>query len=225
MKRIVLTGSTGLIGTEFVQLFSLPRNAHLRIIARSQPPYPIPAEAEVCIVHDFHDVSSMRKAMEGADEMICCLGTTIRNAGSKQAFESTDVGIVTILTQLAHELGYHGFHLVSSIDADLHSKNFYLQCKGKAEQAVLTQHFAKTTIVRPSMLLGNRKEFRLGERIGIILMSILPFLFFGPLKRYRSIHSATVAKCLLYRAMSDYNDERILESEEIKEFVKLKINF
>lgn len=225
MKTIVLTGATGLIGKAFVDLFAIPRHAHLRIVARTKPNYEIPADAEVVIVKNFHDKDEIRSALKEADEMVCCIGTTIKKAGSKQAFESTDVGIVQMLSEVAAEFSYTGFHYVSSIDANAQSSNFYLQCKGRAEQAVLEKKFVKTTMLRPSMLLGPRQEFRLGELIGKFLMKALPFVFFGPLKRYRSIQAETVAKTLLYRAMSDNEDHLVLESEDIKEYVRLKINF
>ena len=91
--------------------------------------------------------------------------------------------------------------------------------------AIQLRKFKRISILRPSLLLGKRREFRLGEKIGMAFSAIFPFFLVGPLKRYRAIQADTVAKCLLYRAMSDNEDMMIFESEEIKTYTTLTINF
>lgn len=225
MRTIILTGATGLIGEAFINLFEIPRNAKLIIIARKKPIFKMPKGVEVRLIDDFFDDLALREALRCGNEMICCIGTTIKKAGSKQAFEKTDVGIIEQLVKYCSELDYDGFHYVSSIGASIESTTFYLQCKGRAELAIQFGRFKRMSILRPSLLLGNRREFRLGEKIGMFFSAIFPFFLLGSFKRYRPIHADTVAKCLLYRAMSDNEDTMILESEEITSYTTLTINF
>ncbi len=225
MRTIILTGATGLIGETFINLFSMPRNAKLIIVTRKKPDFELPKGVEVRIISDFFDEDALCEALHGGNEMICCIGTTIKKAGSKKAFEKTDVGIIELLAQCCSELDYDGFHYVSSIDSSIASKAFYLQCKGRAEMAIQLRKFKRISILRPSLLLGKRREYRLGEKIGMTFSAVFPFFLVGPLKRYRPIQADTVAKCLLYRAMSDNEDKMIFESEEIKTYTTLTINF
>ncbi|NBO69699.1 MAG: hypothetical protein EBU66_04745 [Bacteroidetes bacterium] len=225
MRTLILTGATGLIGEEFINLFSIPRNAKLILVSRKTPPFALPTGVEVRLLQDFFDRTALCEVLKDGSEMICCIGTTIAKAGSKAAFEKTDVGIITELAEVCSALHYSGFHYVSSIKASIEGPSFYLKCKGKAEAEILSQTFKRITILRPSLLLGKRREFRFGEKFGKMLSAIFPFFFIGPLKEYRPIKAETVAKSLLYRAMSDIEDTMILESEEIKSFTTLTINF
>lgn len=225
MRTIILTGATGLIGEAFINLFDMPRNAKLIIVSRNKPTFPLPKGVEVRILEDFFDEDALRDVLRGGNEMICCIGTTIKKAGSKQAFEKTDVGIIEQLVQCCSQLDFNGFHYVSSIGSSMESKTFYLQCKGRAELAIQLGKFKRISILRPSLLLGKRREFRLGEKIGMLFSGLFHFFLLGSLKRYRAIQADTVAKCLLYRAMSDNEDAMILESEEIKSYTTLTINF
>lgn len=225
MRTLILTGATGLVGEEFITLFSMHRNAKLIIVARKHPDFTIPKGVEIRIVSDFFERTQLRAALQDGQEMICCVGTTIAKAGSKEAFEKTDVGIIRELAHACAELNFSGFHYVSSIQASVDASTFYLQCKGRAEAEIQFHAFKRISILRPSLLLGNRREFRLGEKIGMMLSKLFPFFLIGPLKAIRPIKAETVAKCLLYRAMSDNEDTLILESEEIKTFTTLSINF
>ncbi|GDX64180.1 oxidoreductase [Chlorobiota bacterium] len=225
MRTLILTGATGLVGEEFINLFSMHRNAKLIIVARKHPDFTIPKGVEIRIVSDFFDRLHLRAALQDGQEMICCIGTTIAKAGSKEVFEKTDVGIVRELAHVCSELNFAGFHYVSSMQASIDSSAFYLQCKGRAEAEIQFHPFKRISILRPSLLLGNRREFRFGEKIGMMLSKLFPFLLIGPLKAIRPIKAETVAKCLLYRAMSDNEDTLILESEDIKTFTTLSINF
>ncbi len=225
MRTLILTGASGLVGEEFIKLFSMPRNAKLIIVSRKHLDFSIPKGAEIRIVSDFFDRTLLRAALQDGQEMICCIGTTIAKAGSKESFEKTDVGIIRELANACSEMNFSGFHYVSSIQASLDASTFYLQCKGRAESEIQFHAFKRISIVRPSLLLGNRREFRLGEKIGIMLSILFPFFLIGPFKAFRPIKAETVAKCLLYRAMSDNEDTLILESEEVKSFTTLSINF
>lgn len=164
MRTLILTGATGLVGEEFINLFSMHRNAKLIIVARKHPDFTIPKGVEIRIVSDFFDRLHLRAALQDGQEMICCIGTTIAKAGSKEVFEKTDVGIVRELAHVCSELNFAGFHYVSSMQASIDSSAFYLQCKGRAEAEIQFHPFKRISILRPSLLLGNRREFRFGEK-------------------------------------------------------------
>jgi uncharacterized protein YbjT (DUF2867 family) len=104
---------------------------------------------------------------------------------------------------------------VSSIGADACSSNFYLQCKGKAENAVLSHNFDAITIMRPSLLLGNRTEYRFGEKVAMYFFKLFSWLFLGKYKRYKPINASVIASCLLKRAESNEHINITLESDEI----------
>ena len=217
MKKILLAGSSGLIGREIIALAS-DYDIQLTALFRSTPQFDIADSINQVIISDWHNKELMLDTMKNHDELICTIGTTIKKAGSKKAFEDTDIGIVRLLADHAFQLDYHGFHLVTSIGADASSSNFYLQCKGKAENAVLSHNFDAITILRPSLLLGNRTEYRFGEKVAMYFFKPFSWLFLGKYKRYKPINASIIASCLLKRAESNEHIRITLESDEIFSF-------
>lgn len=131
----------------------------------------------------------------------CCLGTTIKAAGSKQAFQKVDLDYVVAFAELAKDSGCDHFSVVSSIGANESSNNFYLHTKGKMEQALMTMNWPSLNIFRPSLLLAKRKDFRLGEELGALAMKALNPLLIGPLSQYRAIKTQQVAKAMISHAL------------------------
>lgn len=217
MKKILLAGSSGLIGREIIALAS-DYDIQLTALFRSTPRFDIADSINQVIISDWHNKELMLDMMKDHDELICTIGTTIDKAGSKKAFEDTDIGIVKLLADNAFQLDYHGFHLVSSIGADASSSHFYLQCKGKAENAVFSHNFDAITIIRPSLLLGNRAEYRFGEKVAMYVYKPFSWLFLGKYKRYKPINASIIASCLLKRAESNEHVTITLESDEIFSF-------
>ncbi|NHB67756.1 hypothetical protein G8O23_03565 [Bacteroidales bacterium M08MB] len=127
----------------------------------------------------------------------CCLGTTMRKAGSREAFRKVDFDMVVDFAQKAKTAGIERFAVVSSIGANPKSKNFYLKTKGQVEEELKKIGFARLVIVRPSLLLGKRNERRIAEDIGKVLYSIFSILFIGPLKKYKGIKDEDVAKAMI----------------------------
>ncbi len=142
----------------------------------------------------------------------CTLGTTIRNAGSREAFKDVDVRLVADFAQFALRCGARSFVLQSSVGAGKPGSNFYLRCKAEAEEICSKLGFTCVFIVRPSMLAGPRKEFRLGERVGLVLMrafhGIIP-------RRYRVVEAKTVAKAMVNLGFSQTPGVWIKESEDL----------
>lgn len=151
-------------------------------------------------VVEFDSLSALAPAH--VDVAFCCLGTTIRKAGSKEAFRRVDHGYVLAFAQWARANGARHFLLVSSVSAAPDSGNFYLRVKGEAEADLVALGFDWLDIFQPSFLLGNRAESRPGERIGQTVIQAVEFVLAGPLERYRGIAGATVAQAMLVRANS-----------------------
>lgn len=135
-------------------------------------------------------------AAERCDEAYCCLGTTMKKAGSRTAFRAIDYDGVVRFARAAHDAGARFFGLVSAAGADPAARNFYLRTKGEAEAAVVALGFASAALLRPGLLRGERKEFRLGERLGQWAAPVADRLLLGPLARYRSAALDDVAAAL-----------------------------
>lgn len=151
-----------------------------------------------------------------ADDVFCCLGTTIKTAGSQAAFKQVDFEYVIESARFSLMNGAKQFLVVSSIGANASSANFYLRTKGRMEEELKKFPFQHIHIFRPSMLLGPRKEFRLGEYIGKVVMKIIGPLMLGPLKKYKAIHAETVAKAMINAAnIPGTKPIHIYESDEI----------
>ena len=134
------------------------------------------------------------------DAAFCCLGTTIRKAGSKEAFRAVDHGCVLDFAAWAKANGARHFLLVSSVSASATSANFYLRVKGETERDLEALDFEWLDIFQPSFLLGARAERRPGERAGQVLIEAVQFALIGPLERYRGIPAAAVARAMVARA-------------------------
>ena len=151
-------------------------------------------------------------ALPAIDVAFCCLGTTIKKAGSQEAFRAVDFDAVVAFAKAARTAGAGSFAVVSSVGASRDSSNFYLRVKGEMEDAIRDLGFDRLTILRPSFLVGDRKEKRPGEGIGIAVAQGLGFLMVGPLQKYRAVRAEQVAAAML---KSGSNGVRVLEYADI----------
>lgn len=215
-KTAVIFGSSGLIGTQLLELL-LADDAYSEVksFVRRASGLTHPKLREIQV--DFSKAAEY-SALVAGDAVFCCLGTTIKTAGSKEAFRKIDFELVKWAAESAKANGAEGFYAISSLGADAASMNFYYKTKGEMEQAVMAVQLPRTVILRPSMLLGNRKEFRPAEFIGKYLM--LLFYYLTPPK-YRPIHARTVAKAML-RASEDTSVSGILESDQVRRLAAAK---
>jgi uncharacterized protein YbjT (DUF2867 family) len=151
-----------------------------------------------------------------ASDIYCCLGTTMKKAGSKEAFFKVDFTYPHQIAQMALKNGAERFLIVSSVGADPKSSNYYLRVKGEIEQAISRLTFTAIHIFRPSLLLGERGEVRLGEKIGMFSSKALSFLFIGQLKKYRPIEARVVAFAMTQVAKKKLEGVHIHESDKIQ---------
>ncbi|MFP4555576.1 MAG: NAD(P)H-binding protein [Bacteroidales bacterium] len=195
MKTSAVIGSTGLVGRNLVEILLENKNyTTIHSISRRKPKQESSKLAHI----DFD--SGGYSIPQNIDTAFCCLGTTMKKAGSKELFRKVDFEMVVDFAKKAKESGINRFALVSSIGANPNSSNFYLRTKGETEEELKKIGFDRLVIVRPSLLLGKRSEKRLGEDIGKALYSIFRFLFIGPLKKYRGIYASDVAKAMIVLA-------------------------
>jgi uncharacterized protein YbjT (DUF2867 family) len=212
-RMAVLIGATGLIGSFVLQLLlAEKRYSRVKIFVR-KPMDLTHSKLEQYII-DFDQPGTYRDLVKG-DDLFCCLGTTMRTAGSKEAFYKVDHTYPVAFGKLGYENGIKQYLLVSSLGANSRSSNFYLKVKGETEDELQKTGFRSLIILRPSMLLGPRKEFRLGELIGKFFMQMFFFLFIGTLKKYRAIQAQDVAKAMVRLAGKKSEGVRVFESDAI----------
>ena len=216
-KTAVVIGATGLTGTHLVAaLLQDPVFDKVKVLVRQ--PWAHSRPKLESIVVNFDDEAGLDPALQG-DVLFCCIGTTIKKAGSQENFRAVDYGIPVRCARIAHEQGVSQFLMISSIGANPHSRNFYLRTKGETEEAVLKAGFSSTCIFRPSFLIGQRKEFRLGEWIGKYLIQLFYFLLQGRWKKYRGIKAATVANAMLVAAKQKDAGVHVFESDAIQQMM------
>lgn len=200
MSRIALVaGGTGLVGAALLRrLAGHPAYAEIRALGRRAPPAPGPGVR--FIESDLRNLGALGAAL-AADDVFCCLGTTLRAAGSKAAFERVDHDMVVDLARAARQAGARRFIVISAVGASATSPAFYSRVKARMEQAVMALPFEAVHVVRPSLLLGARTELRPGERVGQALSPLLAPLLRGPLAKYRPVRAEEVAESMVRLAL------------------------
>ena len=208
-----LIGTTGLIGGYLLEeLLQDDYYDTIRILIR-RPLELIHPKLEKKLV-DFTDAESFRLALKGNDVVFCTIGTTQKKVkGDKEAYRKVDYDITVNAAKFCKMNGCETFVFVSSVGANSKSNNFYLKLKGEVEDAVKAVGLKSVHIMRPSVLLGDRKEFRLGEKISKGMMSTFSFLI--PSK-YKPIHGRDVAKAMVAAAKKHDEGFFVLEYSGIK---------
>jgi uncharacterized protein YbjT (DUF2867 family) len=215
-KTAAIIGATGLIGSKLLnRLLDDPYFEQVVVIARR--PLSVSHKKARVVVVDFSDRKLFGQAINGSDMVFCAVGTTQQKVkGDKIAYRKVDYDIPVTAAQLCAEHGVGQFLLVSSIGADSRSGGFYLKLKGEVEDAVKDLDLPSTSVFRPSMLLGDRKEFRLGERIGQGVMRTLSFLIPS---RYKAIQAADVARAMVGAAKTERPGFHIYHHSEMMQLV------
>ena len=215
MKTALIIGSTGLIGSQLLNLL-LDSNDYLKVITFVKRDTGIKHPKLTQHTIDFDKPETYKELVVG-DDFFCTIGTTIKKAGSKKAFRKVDFEYPRQFAAFALQNKVQKYFIISSLDADANSGNFYLKTKGEIQDFLKDCNFESVAVLQPSLLLGNRTEFRLGEKVGAFFMKTLSFLFFGNLKKYKPIESETVAKALLKIAQTNNKGFKIYESDAIQE--------
>lgn len=197
-KTALLLGATGLVGSALLPiLLADPRYAQVNCLVRRPLPSVVSIGAEdklQPVVIDFEQMQDY-EGYFAVDHVYVCLGTTIKQAGSRSAFRKVDFEYVHVAAQLARAQRVKSFVWVSSVGANAKSGNFYLRVKGELENAIFAMSgLEQATAVRPSLLLGERHHTRPAEQLAIWGSHLLSPLLLGPLKKYRPIAASEVAR-------------------------------
>ena len=208
MSQVLLTGATGLVGGHLLRM--LLNAQDIKSIA-APTRRPLSDISGVFNPHDPQLTDALAQVVDPVDIVFCCLGTTRREAGSKEAFVHADYTLVIDTALVGKKLGAQHMLVVSAMGANAHSPFFYNRVKGEMEEALIAQQWPRLTITRPSMLVGEREKKRTGETLLAPLFSLLP----GNLK---SIDARDVASALLAEALSPAQEGvRILSSSQLRE--------
>ena len=212
-RTALLLGASGLVGGHCLsQLLAEPDYAAVTILVRKSLPLTHPKLMQRVV--NFDQLNEAAESFRVQD-VFCCLGTTIKTAGSQEAFRRVDFTYPTESARLAMQQGAQQFLLVSSLGADAKSSVFYSRTKGEVERAIAASDMTSVQIFRPSLLLGERAEVRFGERLAEKVSRAISFLLVGLLRKYRPIEAHAVAAAMLAVAKQQAMGVNIYESDRI----------
>ena len=211
-KTAIVFGATGLVGSELLNVLIrdiryravkvFTRNAlhieHIKVIEK---------------IVNVEDVDSYSDLLKG-DDLYICIGTTRGKAGSIDKMEDIDRRLPVRIAKASLRMGVQYVALVSSIGARASSRNYYYRIKGRMEEDILELEFKRKVILRPSILLGKRSEFRLFESLGKSMVKALGFMLRGQREKYRGIKASIVAEAMV-KELNNLNGKTIYESDEI----------
>ncbi|MBP1933345.1 NAD-dependent epimerase/dehydratase family protein [Ammoniphilus resinae] len=211
MKKALILGSTGLVGSHLLDLLLQDEQyEQVMVIVRNRLEIPHPKIQQV-VVEDLSQMNQYKDCFH-VDDVFCCLGTTMKKAKTKERFKRVDYDLPYLAASISKKEGVQRFLLISSMGADVHSRFFYNRVKGEAEKSIQALHLPAFFIFRPSLLLGKRKESRLGERISGWISKPLSFLM---KQKYRPIQAADVASAMHKMAQTYLPGTQIFENDQI----------
>ena len=216
MRTALIFGSSGLVGGNLLnQLIKDTNYSKIKLFVRSVPKISDPKVEIVKI--DFNNLENHKEDIKG-DDCFFCIGTTKKNSPDKDEYKRVELDVPKEVAKIAKSNLVNSFIFVSALYANPKSSGEYIRFKGLVEEELKELNFPKLGIMRPSFLIGNRKEKRVSETIGIFAFKLLSPLLLGPLKKMKPIHSETVAKAMISVANENL-EKSILESNEITELV------
>ena len=207
-------GASGLVGSHLLnQLIKDTNYSRIKLFVRSVTEI-IDPKVEI-IKTDFNNLQNHKEDFKG-DDCFFCIGTTKQNSSDKDEYRRVELDIPKEIAKIAKLNLVNSFIFVSAIYANPNSSGDYVRFKGLVEEELKRLNFSKLALMRPSFLMGDRKEKRVGEKIGIFVFKLLSPLLLGPLKKMRPINAETVAKAMI-RATNENLEKNIFESNEIAE--------
>ncbi|PLK42860.1 oxidoreductase [Emticicia sp. TH156] len=214
MKTALIIGSTGLIGGHLTQkLINHPAYSKVKALVRKPLSFQHPKLEQIIVDFDHLDTS-----LVVADDIFCCLGTTMKQAGSKEAFYKVDFTYPFEIAKAALKNGARQYFIVTAMGANANSVFYYNRVKGEIERSLTDLHFPTLVVFQPSLLLGERKESRAGEGMASVIMKGLDFLI--PAK-YKAIKGETVANAMITIAQRGHKGKKIVTSAEMQSFASI----
>ena len=196
MKHSIIAGATGLVGNNILHQLAVRGDTPVAMARR--PIKDLPANAQLLEIN--FEQFLINGELPQCDHLYLCLGTTIKTAGSRDAFRAVDFEYSLAVAKKAIQAGATGISLVSSVGADASSKNFYLKTKGQLEDAIKSLGFSSINIYRPGILMGDRWETRPLEGLGKIVFQVIDPLLLGYLSPYRSVQANLLASTMIDNA-------------------------
>jgi len=217
VKTALIFGSSGLVGKNLLsQVINNSNYSKIKIFVRSSPDI---SDRKIEMINtDFKDLEIIKNLITG-DDCFFCIGTTKKNSPDKSEYRRVELDLPKKIAQISKSNNVKSFIFVSSGFADPKNSGDYLKFKGLVEEEIKSLNFEKIGILRPSFLLGNRKENRIGEKIGIFIFKLLSPIFVGPIKKMKPIHSEKVAKAMI-KIANENIQKTIFESNEISDLVR-----
>ncbi len=215
MIKITLFGPTGLIGNEILKLLENDIDfENINVVSRR--PVKLKSKKSNLNIIDFKDFNSYLNVIDGSDVVLAAIGTTQSKVGfNKKKYREIDFDIISNAVKACKEKNVKHFSFVSSAGADINNKSFYLKLKGEIEKEVESQQLKSSTVYRPSLLLGDRKENRFGEKLAQILIPLISFLFPD---NYKPIKAFDVAKAMVTESKKIKSGFKIYHYKDILKF-------
>jgi uncharacterized protein YbjT (DUF2867 family) len=214
-NKAVIAGASGLIGSELLQ-FLLQSQQYDEVLALVRSELPVNHKKLVQLVVNFDQLKQYQASITG-HAVFCCLGSTRSKTPDLSVYRKIDHDYPLELAQIAAHNNIHHYHLVSAIGANSKSGNFYTKLKGQTEDDIQQVRISSLHIYQPSLLTGNRKEFRFAEKIATAVMKVIDPLLLGSLQKYRSVPASTVAKAMYYQSLNNEEGVFIHPSNHIKQ--------
>lgn len=200
-KIAIVIGGTGLVGTSLLeQLITDDRYSEIVAIGRRKP---LSDSSKITYIEDSLEKPKLVAEHLFGDDLFICIGTTIKKAGSQESFKFVDYTIPKKIAKHARKNGVKNVAVISSVGANRKSGNFYLKTKGKMEEAILAEAFKRTVILRPSLLLGSRQEFRFWEAVARNLSWFFNLFLVGRMRKYRAVKASSVAAAMISHINKD----------------------
>ena len=215
MIKITLFGPTGLIGNEILKLLENDIDfENINVVSRR--PVKLKSKKSNLNIIDFKDFNSYLDVIDGSDVVLAAIGTTQSKVGfNKKKYREIDFDIISNTVKACKEKNVKHFSFVSSAGANINNKSFYLKLKGEIEKEVESQQLKSSTVYRPSLLLGDRKENRFGEKLAQILIPLISFLFPD---NYKPIKAFDVAKAMVTESKKIKSGFKIYHYKDILKF-------
>ncbi|MFA9456315.1 oxidoreductase [Halalkalibacter sp. AB-rgal2] len=221
-KTALIVGATGLVGRELLKML-LKQGNYDKVVAIVRRPLKIADQKLTEIVTDFDKLDESVIDFH-VDDVFSCLGTTIKKAQSKDVMYRIDVTYPLRVAKLSRKAGAKKLLFVSAMGANAKSSIFYTRIKGELEGEVQKLGYDSIAIFRPSLLLGERAEFRFGEKTAEVMFRALSFLFVGPLRKVKGIEAKTIALAMYDVAQAEEKGIAIYQNDEIEKIGSLSIN-
>ncbi len=214
-KTALVAGSTGLVGKQLVQILAASHE-YEAVIALVRKGSNIIHDGVFTVEVEYERLAEYSEDLK-ADDVFCCLGTTMKKAGSKDNFYKVDFTYPLELAKITEKNGSDQFNIITASGANAESMFYYNRVKGEIEKAISQLSIPTINIFRPSLLLGEREEKRTGEQIGAVISKLINPLMLGRFRKYRSIKGSVVARAMFNVNQKHKKGIHIYESNSIQE--------